>query len=879
MIEKDISFGGQTLTIRCPRQTVDIIDFIFCDFQKGISADAVTVIEVIHDKKRDLFSVVESGETIGSDFDQTDLALFLLTRTTYSLVHGISGGMALHGAAVQRDGNGVLIPGNSGTGKSTLTTWLLSRGYNYLTDELTYFPEGADHVNALTRPLYIRQAGLPAIEGFAPLQRREDLVLQNSSGTLFSHRIFAGEAEPGYNHSLPSLLLFIEHNNNEYLSIDAISAAQAAQRLMNCLVNGRNLKLHGFPQVASLAREIPALVLRYSNLIQLDEILEPIIDLVLDIGCSPSSLQKFIKAFNQLKLEQLPASIEIQSSEPAFPLQEMTPKGKKKKLTIGMATYDDFDGVYFSVQALRMYHPEIVEQSEILIIDNHPNGPCAESLKKLDQWIDGYRYLPLQDRQGTAVRDFIFHHAVGEYVLCIDCHVFMVPGAIKKLLDYFEADPDCRDLLQGPMFNDDLKKVSTHFDPVWRKGMYGIWGQDPRGEDPEGEPFEIVMQGLGLFACRKDVWPGFNPQFRGFGGEEGYIHEKFRQMGGKTLCLPFLRWMHRFARPMGVPYPIKWKDRIRNYMIGFNELRLQTKPVKEHFNELLGEEIAQGIFAEIEKETLTSVTSAQVRPSTQESEERREIISSGINTPEEINTERKRVQNSPATHKLNGKFRCIALICSYNRPYMLRHVVLQLLKQSYSLDIAIYDCSGSSGAIADLLVSESMGSRHIYLLKGENTDLHHNFIKIAEHAIREGRTCGQEYDLFFKIDDDDIYFSEYVSDAVDHIRESGVDISTCAADRYLNRDICQSIKNLGSFSEEDDVSFAMPPTMVFNQRALQVLFQRSPDYPIDAVSWGSDRIWRQWWLEAGLKAEIRLSNQFWYHIHGGNVSTGHFFKT
>ncbi len=73
--------------------------------------------------------------------------------------------------------------------------------------------------------------------------------------------------------------------------------------------------------------------------------------------------------------------------------------------------------------------------------------------------------------------------------------------------------------------------------------MWGIWGTDPRGLDPEGEPFEIPMQGMGVFSCRQSAWQGFNPLFRGFGGEEGYIHEKFRQAGGRCLCLPWLRWI------------------------------------------------------------------------------------------------------------------------------------------------------------------------------------------------------------------------------------------------------------------------------------------------------------------------------------------------
>src|SRR5919197_369876 len=131
--------------------------------------------------------------------------------------------------------------------------------------------------------------------------------------------------------------------------------------------------------------------------------------------------------------------------------------------TIGMATYDDFDGVYFRLQALRLYA-------------------------------------------------------------------------------FYRDNPDCEDLLQGPLVYDDLENISTHFDPVWRGQMWGIWATDPRGRDPDGEPFEIPMQGMGAFSCRKSAWLGFNPRFRGFGGEEGYIHEKFRQAGRRTLCLPWLRW-------------------------------------------------------------------------------------------------------------------------------------------------------------------------------------------------------------------------------------------------------------------------------------------------------------------------------------------------
>jgi hypothetical protein len=138
--------------------------------------------------------------------------------------------------------------------------------------------------------------------------------------------------------------------------------------------------------------------------------------------------------------------------------------------------------------------------------------------------------------------------------------------------------------------------------------MWGIWATDPRGTDPNGEPFEIPMQGMGVFSCRRTAWPGFNPLFRGFGGEEGYIHEKFRQAGARCLCLPWLRWTHRFGRPAGVPYPLTVEEKLRNYVIGFAELGLDLTPVLAHF----AEHLPEGRVAEVAAEALREGSGASL---------------------------------------------------------------------------------------------------------------------------------------------------------------------------------------------------------------------------------------------------------------------------
>jgi len=275
----------------------------------------------------------------------------------------------------------------------------------------------------------------------------------------------------------------------------------------------------------------------------------------------------------------------------------MSTRMARKSLTIGMATYDDYDGVYFTVQAIRLYHPEAADAIEILVVDNHPDGPCAADLQALANWIPNYRYIPFDRIRGTAARDVIFREASTESVLCVDCHVMFAPGALRQLIDYFDANPASRDLLQGPLVYDDLRSFSTHMEPKWSAGMYGVWGCDTRAADPAAPPFEIALQGLGAFACRKAAWPGLNPRLRGFGGEEGYLQEKFRRAGGRTLCAPFLRWIHRFGRPLGVPYQNTWEDRIHNYLIIADELGRDPGPALEHFRQHLGRDAAERIIA------------------------------------------------------------------------------------------------------------------------------------------------------------------------------------------------------------------------------------------------------------------------------------------
>ena len=266
------------------------------------------------------------------------------------------------------------------------------------------------------------------------------------------------------------------------------------------------------------------------------------------------------------------------------------------KLTIGMPCYSDYSGAWFTTQALRLNHT--ASNIEFLVVDTKGD----DTLKGfVTTWGgENCRYIRDLEPHGTApAKNKVFENARGEFVLCIDSHVLFMPDSIEMLLKYINDNPTFDGLGYGVLVYDNLMDCSTHMEAVWRGHMWGIWANNIKIDQVPLEPFEIWGHGGGCFLSKRDAWLGFHKDFRGFGGEEGYLPEKYRKQGKKVLCLPFLKWIHRFGTPNGTGYRLHVDDRIRNYLIGFRELELDTKPICDHFGQAETEKVMQSLGHDI----------------------------------------------------------------------------------------------------------------------------------------------------------------------------------------------------------------------------------------------------------------------------------------
>ena len=261
-----------------------------------------------------------------------------------------------------------------------------------------------------------------------------------------------------------------------------------------------------------------------------------------------------------------------------------------------MPCYNDYSGAWFTTQALRLNHTS--SDMEFLIVDTKGDDTLKTFVTTWGK--ENCRYVREVEPHGTApAKNKVFEHATGEFVLCIDSHVLFMPDSISSLLQYLKDNPDFDGLGYGVLVYDNLADCSVKMEPVWRGHMWGIWAKNIKIDKVPSEPFEIWGHGGGCFLSRRDAWLGFHKDFRGFGGEEGYLPEKYRKHGKKVLCLPFLKWVHRFGTPIGTGYSLQLQDRIRNYLIGFRELGLDTKPIFDHFGQAETDKVMQSLGQDI----------------------------------------------------------------------------------------------------------------------------------------------------------------------------------------------------------------------------------------------------------------------------------------
>lgn len=264
------------------------------------------------------------------------------------------------------------------------------------------------------------------------------------------------------------------------------------------------------------------------------------------------------------------------------PVTLMNQKAARKPrpiLTVGMAVHEDFPGVAYTITNILLTQSKALPYIEFVVVDNSPRSVHTEDTRIfVEQKIPKGHYCAFAPYTGTCVKNQVIAAAETEYVLCLDSHVLLYPGALEKLVGFLrQIGGDCNDMFQGPLINEMGGLHATHMNPAFRGGNIGTWGSF-HGDRILKEIYEVPLHGMGLFMTRRDTWPGYHNAMHHFANEEGYIHEKFRLLGRKCWGLPFLKWWHLFRKSSrSANYVISNEHKFRNMLIAWSEINMSLE--------------------------------------------------------------------------------------------------------------------------------------------------------------------------------------------------------------------------------------------------------------------------------------------------------------
>ncbi len=270
-----IQFGGHRVDVLHEgKQSSQALEFLFGD----IHGEHVNHIDKTFSlvQENQYWHLSSEGETKIQTTLLEDVANILMGEVVFHLIEKNTSYMAVHAGYVSDQHGGILIPGESGNGKSSLTFWMTLNNYTYHTDELILLSIDSNAVRSFTRPFNIKNYGLEPIQSLVNIDNLGENVMRGSNVHMLAHRAI----NPDYSTTTPPLkkILFPLYNKDASNTLTPISKASAGIELMKSNVIARNLAGHGFDQMLSIVKGVKAYRLDYNDFAVLPELLSQMSD-------------------------------------------------------------------------------------------------------------------------------------------------------------------------------------------------------------------------------------------------------------------------------------------------------------------------------------------------------------------------------------------------------------------------------------------------------------------------------------------------------------------------------------------------------------------------------------------------------------------------
>jgi HprK-related kinase A len=178
----------------------------------------------------------------------------------------VPGHLIFHAGVVERGGRAIIMPGSSGTGKSTLSSGLSYHGWRLFSDEFGLLRLSDGQIVPYPRPVSLKNQSGAVMQAVAPAARFSRPYHGTPKGTITYLLPPADSIARMHEPATPSLLVFPVFEPNATAQIQKMSKAEAFILLRNCSVNAQWLGRPAFEALNRIVEGCEAYRIVYSSL-------------------------------------------------------------------------------------------------------------------------------------------------------------------------------------------------------------------------------------------------------------------------------------------------------------------------------------------------------------------------------------------------------------------------------------------------------------------------------------------------------------------------------------------------------------------------------------------------------------------------------------
>jgi HprK-related kinase A len=174
--------------------------------------------------------------------------------------------LMLHAASLEKNGRAVILPGEPGAGKSTLTAALTLSGFRLLSDELTLVDREDRLLVPLARPVSLKNASIDVIRSFSPRAVMGAAAHDTHKGTVSHLKPTSESVLRADEKAKPALIIFPRWKADAEAKLTHHSKADAFMHTANHAFNYNLLGSLGYDLNASLIDACECYDFEYSQL-------------------------------------------------------------------------------------------------------------------------------------------------------------------------------------------------------------------------------------------------------------------------------------------------------------------------------------------------------------------------------------------------------------------------------------------------------------------------------------------------------------------------------------------------------------------------------------------------------------------------------------